>query len=67
MYLRRLGKVLAEAGNAWIDDHAQSMGAATSHHAVFSIAPLLLIAIPAAELAFGQDERGARSSTIRFR
>ena len=55
MYLRRLGKVLAKAGNAWIDDHAQSMGAALSYYAVFSIAPLLLIAISVAGLVFGQD------------
>ena len=55
MYLRRLGSVLAKAGNAWIDDHAQSMGAALSYYTVFSIAPLLLIAISVAGLVFGQD------------
>ena len=55
MYLRRLGSVLSKAGNAWIDDHAQSMGAALSYYTVFSIAPLLLIAISVAGLVFGQD------------
>jgi len=55
MYLRRLGKVLSKAANAWIDDHAQSMGAALSYYAVFSIAPLLLIAISVAGLVFGKD------------
>jgi len=60
MYLRRIGKVLGKAGNAWIDDHAQSMGAALSYYTVFSIAPLLLIAISVAGLVFGQDAaRGA--------
>lgn len=55
MYLRRLGRVLTKAANAWIADHAQSMGAALSYYTVFSIAPLLLIAISVAGLVFGQD------------
>jgi membrane protein len=55
MYLRRLGTVLSKAVNAWMDDHAQSMGAALSYYTVFSIAPLLLIAISVAGLVFGQD------------
>ena len=37
MYLRRLGSVLMKAINAWMDDHAQSMGAALSYYTVFSI------------------------------
>lgn len=60
MYLRRHLKVLHRAANAWIDDRAQSMGAALSYYTVFSIAPLLLIAISVAGLVFGQDAaRGA--------
>jgi membrane protein len=53
MYLRRQVDVLKRAGNAWMDDHAQSMGAALSYYTVFSIAPLLLIAISVAGLVFG--------------
>ena len=55
MYLRRLGSVLSKAASAWIADHAQSMGAALSYYTVFSIAPLLLIAISVAGLVFGKD------------
>jgi len=55
MYLRRLVTVLRKAGSAWVDDRAQSMGAALSYYTVFSIAPLLLIAISVAGLVFGQD------------
>ena len=55
MYLRRLGTVLAKAANAWMDDHAQSMGAALSYYTIFSLAPLLLIAISVAGLVFGRD------------
>ena len=66
MYLRRLGSVLSKAANAWIDDHAQSMGAALSYYTVFSIAPLLLIAISVAGLVFGQDAaRGAVVDQLR--
>src|ERR1700712_1131899 len=60
MYLRRLTRVLSKAGNAWMDDHAQSMGAAISYYTIFSLAPMLLIAISVAGLVFGQDAaRGA--------
>ncbi len=55
MYLRRLGRVLSKATSAWIDDHAQSMGAALSYYTIFSLAPLLLIAISVAGLVFGRD------------
>ncbi|HEY9028476.1 MAG TPA: YihY/virulence factor BrkB family protein [Burkholderiaceae bacterium] len=55
MYLRRLRHALSKAGNAWIDDHAQSMGAALSYYTVFSLAPLLLIAISVAGLVFGRE------------
>ena len=41
------------AFNAWSDDHVQSMGAALAYYTMFSIAPLLLIAI--AGLAFGEE------------
>jgi membrane protein len=54
MQARRLAQVLRRAADGWIDDHAQSMGAALSYYTVFSIAPLLLIAISVAGLVFGR-------------
>jgi len=39
----------------WVDDHAQSMGAALAFYMIFSIAPLLLIVIAIAGLVFGQE------------
>jgi len=44
-----------QAVSAWMDDYAPSMGAALAYYTVFSIAPLLLIAISVAGLAFGMD------------
>lgn len=43
------------AVNAWIDDYAQSMGAALSYYTIFSLAPLLLIVIAVAGLIFGRE------------
>ena len=54
--------ILKKAANAWVDDRAQSMGAALAYYTVFSIAPLLLIAISVAGLVFGQN--AARDAII---
>jgi len=43
------------AASAWIDDYAPSMGAALSYYTVFSLAPLLLMVISIAGLAFGEQ------------
>lgn len=39
----------------WVHDYAQSMGAALAFYTVFSIAPLLLIAISVAGMVFGEE------------
>jgi len=43
------------AVNAWVDDFAPSMGAAIAYYTIFSIAPMLVIAIAVAGFIFGQD------------
>lgn len=53
--LRELGSLLRRTVSAWIDDYAPSMGAAIAYYTVFSIAPLLLLVIAVAGLAFGRD------------
>ena len=40
---------------AWVDDYAPSMGAALAYYTLFSLAPLLLIAVSIAGLVFGAD------------
>jgi membrane protein len=47
--------LVKEAGEAWVDDYAPSMGAALAYYTVFSLAPLLLIVISVAGLVFGPD------------
>jgi len=46
--------LLKKACLAWADDNAPSMGAALAFYTVFSLAPVLIIAISVAGLAFGQ-------------
>ena len=46
---------MREAIEAWVDDYAQSMGAALSYYSVFSIAPLLVIVISVAGIVFGEE------------
>src|SRR5204862_4360916 len=55
MNVRHLGKLVRKAVSAWIDDGAQSMGAALAYYTVFSIAPLLIIVIAVAGLVFDRE------------
>jgi membrane protein len=54
-WLSGIGSLLRETAEGWIDDYAPSMGAALAYYTMFSLAPLLLIAIAVAGLVFGQD------------
>jgi membrane protein len=47
--------VLKKAGSDWMEDQAPSLGAALAYYTVFSLAPLLIIAIAIAGLVFGQE------------
>ena len=47
--------LIQQTVEAWIDDYAPSMGAALSYYTVFSLAPMLLIVISIAGLAFGDE------------
>lgn len=51
-------RILTLFKNTWTefsDDHAQRLGAALAYYTIFSIAPLLLIAISVAGLVFGRE------------
>jgi len=52
---RALLALLKGAGSAWLDDRAATMGAALAYYTLFSMAPLLLIAISVAGTVFGID------------
>src|SRR5438270_901438 len=46
--------IVKDAAAAWVRDYASSMGAALSYYTIFAIAPLLVIVIAIAGLAFGE-------------
>ena len=53
--LRAAAALFREAALNWIEDYAQSMGAALAFYTIFSIAPLLLIVIAIAGFFFGEE------------
>ncbi len=55
MNARQTWLLVKTAFNAWYDDYAQSMGAALAYYTMFSITPVLLIAISIAGLVFGEE------------
>lgn len=58
--LREYWSIFKEAANAWVDDRAQTMGAALAFYSAFSLAPLLVIVIALAGAIYGVDAaRGA--------
>jgi membrane protein len=55
MTVKDLWGLIRAAVSGWVDDYAQSMGAALAYYTMFSIAPLLLIVISVAGLVFGDE------------
>lgn len=55
MTVKDLWGLVKAAASGWVDDYAQSMGAALAYYTMFSIAPLLLIVISIAGLVFGDE------------
>jgi membrane protein len=57
---RDLPGMLKAAFTDWKDDDAPRLGAALSYYTIFSLAPLLLIAVAIAGLAFGREAAQGR-------
>lgn len=53
--LKQAWHLTRDAGVAWVDDFAPSMGAALAYYTIFSLAPMLVIVIAVAGFFFGQD------------
>ncbi len=47
--------LIKQVATSWLDDYVPSMGAALAYYTMFSLAPLLLIAVSVAGLVFGED------------
>ena len=55
--------LLKEACSAWVEDDASTLGAAMAFYTIFSLAPVLIVTIAVAGLAFGQ--RAAEGEILR--
>jgi membrane protein len=55
MRLKPVWNLVSKSVEAWLNDYAPSMGAALAYYTLFSLAPLLIIAIAVAGLVFGQE------------
>lgn len=65
--LREIGGLLKQTGKDYLEDKAPRLAAALSYYALFALAPLLLILIAVAALAFGEDAaRGAITGQARL-
>jgi membrane protein len=53
--IKSLWPLVKESFSQWSDDFAPSMGAALAYYTIFSIAPLLVIAIAVAGFVFGEE------------
>jgi membrane protein len=53
--LKSIWPLIKESVSQWSEDYAPSMGAALAYYTIFSIAPLLVIAIAVAGFFFGAD------------
>src|SRR5690242_21713928 len=54
-HVKSLWSLAKESVSQWSDDYAASMGAALAYYTIFSIAPLIVIAIAVAGFFFGND------------
>lgn len=60
---RSLGVVLQDAVSGFFSHQAQTRGAAIAYYTLFSLAPMLLVAIAVAGIAFGEE--AARGEILR--
>jgi hypothetical protein len=62
----KIGRRCRGDGSQWVDHKDARLGAALAYYSIFSIGPLILIAVAIAGLLFGQDAvRGEVSNTLR--
>jgi membrane protein len=55
MLIRNIPAIFKDTVNDWLEDKVPRMGAALAYYSVFSVAPLLLIAIAIAGIFFGEQ------------
>jgi membrane protein len=63
LHVRALWPLLKETFNEWSEDRAPRLGAALAYYTIFSIVPLLMVAISVAGLVFGEE--AARGEVLK--
>ena len=53
--VRVIGAILKAAGKGWFEHNVSRMAAAIAYYGIFSLAPLLIVAVSLAGLLFGKD------------
>jgi membrane protein len=61
--LKTLTALLRQAGAAWLDDDSPTLGAALAFYTLFSLAPVLIVAVSVAGLVFG--DKAAQGEIVR--
>lgn len=54
-HAKDVGAVVTKSVTAWFEDNASSLGAALAFYTLFSVAPILIIAVSVAGYVFGDD------------
>ena len=62
-FLRAFTALLKQAGAAWLADNAPRFGAALAFYTLFSLAPVLIVAVSVAGFVFG--EKAAQGEIVR--
>jgi membrane protein len=62
-FLETLTALLRQAGAAWLADNAPRLGAALAFYTLFSLAPVLIVAVSVAGFVFG--EKAAQGEIVR--
>ena len=62
-FLESLTALLRQAGAAWLVDNAPTLGAALAFYTLFSVAPVLIVAVSVAGFVFG--EKAAQGEIVR--
>lgn len=57
---KKIWLILKTASNSWLDDKANRLGAAISYYSIFSLGPLLMIALAIAGWFFGAEAASGR-------
>ena len=58
--LEALAGLFKQAGDAWMADNAPRLGAALAFYSLFSLAPVLIVAVSVAGFVFGEKLRRVR-------